>query len=38
MKDMREHLEELRVQIAECQPIRNLATDRDKRDMFAKLS
>jgi hypothetical protein len=38
MKDMREHLEKLQVQIAECEMIRDLATDPKKRDLFARLA
>jgi hypothetical protein len=38
MKDMLAHLERLRVQTAECEMIRDLATDRAKREMFAKLA
>jgi len=38
MKDMQEHLEKLRVQIAECEMIRDLATDPKKRDLFARLA
>jgi hypothetical protein len=38
MIDMREQLEKLRVQISECELIRDLATDRNKRELFTKLS
>ncbi|OPY97964.1 hypothetical protein A5906_33950 [Bradyrhizobium sacchari] len=38
MKDMQEHLEKLQVQIAECEIIRDLATDPAKRDLFARLA
>ena len=38
MKDMQEHLERLRVQTVECEMIRDLATDRAKREMFARLA
>jgi len=38
MKDMQTHLEKLRVQVAECEMIRDLATDPAKRDLFAKLA
>ena len=38
MKDMQAHLERLRVQTAECEMIRDLATDKAKREMFAKLA
>lgn len=35
---MQAHLEKLRVQIAECEIIRDLATDPKKRDLFARLA
>ncbi|MGY4234982.1 hypothetical protein ACVIIW_003929 [Bradyrhizobium sp. USDA 4449] len=38
MMDMKEHLEKLRVQIAECEIIRNLATDPKKRELFGRLA
>jgi hypothetical protein len=38
MQDMRAHLERLRVQAAECELIRDLATDGAKRELFAKLA
>lgn len=38
MKDMQAHLEKLRAQIAECELIRDLATNKAKRDLFAKLA
>jgi hypothetical protein len=38
MKDMQLHLEKLRTQAAECEMIRNLATDKTKRELFAKLA
>jgi hypothetical protein len=38
MQDMRTHLEKLRVRVAECEMIRDLATDPAKRDLFAKLA
>ncbi|WP_439404879.1 hypothetical protein ACNJX9_25970 [Bradyrhizobium sp. DASA03076] len=38
MKDMLNHLERLRVQISECEMIRDLATDANKRDLFARLA
>jgi hypothetical protein len=38
MDDMRAHLERLRAQIAECELIRDLATDPKKRDLFSKLA
>jgi hypothetical protein len=38
MEDMVAHLETLRVQIAECEMIRDLATDPVKRELFRKLA
>jgi hypothetical protein len=38
MQDMQEHLERLRVQIAECEMIRDLATNKAKRTLFARLA
>jgi hypothetical protein len=38
MKDMQAHLEKLRVQISECEMIRDLATDRKKRELFVRLA
>jgi hypothetical protein len=38
MKDMTAHLEKLRKLIAECELIRDLATDRAKRDLFDRLA
>jgi hypothetical protein len=38
MQDMQAHLEKLHVQIAECEMIRDLATDPAKRQLFAKLA
>jgi len=38
MKDMLAHLEKLRVQIAECELIRDLATDSVKRELFNRLA
>jgi len=38
MKDMQAHLEKLQVQIAECEMIRDLATDLRKRELFARLA
>jgi hypothetical protein len=38
MQDMQIHLEKLRVQIAECEMIRDLATDPAKRDLFDRLA
>ena len=37
MRDMQTHLEKLRQQLAECERIRDLATDTAKRDLFATL-
>ena len=38
MKDMQLHLDKLRMQAAECEMIRDLATDKMKRKLFAKLA
>jgi CHASE2 domain-containing sensor protein len=38
MKDMRAHLEKLRAQAAECEVIRDLATDEAKRELFERLA
>lgn len=38
MNDMRKHLEKLRTDAAECAVISGLATDKMKRDLFARLS
>ena len=38
MQDMKAHLEKLRVQIAECEIIRDLATDPEKRELFGRLA
>jgi hypothetical protein len=38
MQDMLAHLETLRIQIAECEMIRDLATDPAKRELFTKLA
>jgi hypothetical protein len=38
MKDMQLHLEKLRMQACECEMIRDLATDKTKREVFAKLA
>jgi hypothetical protein len=38
MKDIRAHLEKLRVQISECELIRDLATDTKKRELFSRLA
>ena len=37
MQDMQAHLEKLRTQVAECELIRDLATDAKKRDLFDRL-
>jgi hypothetical protein len=37
MKDMQAHLEKLRIQIVECEMIRDLATSPSKRELFGKL-
>jgi len=38
MKDMQLHLDKLRMQAAECEMIRDLARDKMKRELFAKLA
>jgi hypothetical protein len=38
MKDIRAHLEKLQVQIAECETIRDLATDPKERELFPRLA
>jgi hypothetical protein len=38
MLDMKAHLEKLHVQIAECEIIRDLATDPNKRELFGRLA
>ncbi len=38
MKDMREHLEKMLAQAAECELIRDLATDKHKRELFDRLA
>jgi hypothetical protein len=38
VKDMQVHLEKLRTQIAECEMIRDLATDPEKRELFKRLA
>jgi hypothetical protein len=38
MKDMKAHLDKLRAQISECELIRDLTTDKDKRAIFANLA
>ena len=37
MKDMQRQLEKLRVQVAECEIIRDLATNPKKKELFARL-
>ena len=36
MRDMQAYLEKLRIQVAECEMIRDLATDPQKRELFAR--
>ncbi|MGH6715216.1 MAG: hypothetical protein ACREDC_03390 [Bradyrhizobium sp.] len=38
MQDMKAHLEKLQVQMAECEMIARLATDKAKRDLFTRLA
>ena len=38
MQDMKTHLEKLRVQVAECEMIRDLATEPRKRELFGRLA
>ena len=38
MKDILAHLDKLRADAAECAMIRDLATDREKRELFARLA
>jgi hypothetical protein len=38
MRDMQAHLEKLRKDAAECALIRDLATDRTKKELFAKIA
>ncbi|WP_230646775.1 hypothetical protein [Bradyrhizobium sp. Leaf401] len=38
MKDIEAHLEKLRVQIVECELIRDLATEPKKRELFTRLA
>jgi hypothetical protein len=38
MKDMQAYLEKLRMQIAECEMIRDLATEHKKRELFTRLA
>ena len=38
MRDIKAHLEKLRMQVAECELIRDLATDPQKKELFARLA
>jgi hypothetical protein len=38
MKDMRAHLEKLRADAAECERVRDSATDPKKRELFTRLA
>ena len=38
MRDMQAQLEKLRTQVAECEMIRDLATDPKKRELFNRLA
>ena len=38
MKDLQAHLEKLRMEIAECEMIARLATDKVKQQLFIKLA
>jgi hypothetical protein len=38
MQDYQNHLEKLRREAAECELISNLATDKNKRELFARLA
>jgi hypothetical protein len=38
MKDMQAHLERLRTDAAECALIRDLATEKTKKELFARLA
>jgi hypothetical protein len=38
MQDMTTHLEKLRLQVTECEMIRDLATESGKRELFARLA
>ncbi len=38
MKDIRRQLEKLRAQAADCEKIRDLAVDAEKRALFARLA
>jgi hypothetical protein len=38
MKDMQAHLDKLRTQMAECELVRDRATDTQKRELFAEVA
>jgi hypothetical protein len=38
LEDMQTHLEQLQTQVADCELIRDLTTDRAERDLFQKFS
>ena len=38
LEDMQTHLEQLQAQVADCELIRDLTTDRAERDLFKKFS
>jgi RNA polymerase-binding transcription factor DksA len=38
MKDMQTHLEKLRADAAECAMVRDRATDKEKRELFTRLT
>ena len=38
MQDIQLHLEKLRIQLAECEMIRDLATAPEKRELFGRLA
>jgi hypothetical protein len=38
LEDMQTHLEQLQTQVADCELIRDLTTDRAERDLFRKFS
>jgi hypothetical protein len=38
LEDMQTHLEQLQTQVADCELIRDLTTDRAERDLFARFS
>ena len=38
LEDMQTHLEQLQTQVADCELIRDLTTDRAERDLFKKFS